>query len=349
VNAPVLVRGEFHRRYFLSFPITICIALGAAHVPIGDDLLGFISVGLICLGLSFVGCVAALNVPLFATDAHKAMDQSSAPPIVLVVLCYFGLLVGYTELIRYSWSPLVGIYLFAGALATESAGLALLAWSFENRYVSPKCAYIAQLATSRGEGSETAPPSPPIFGVPELAFSNIICVLAMVMDNTLAVAGVLEVVIRPSQRGWLLAQAISTFVNVLKQVGMWQRLWCKFFGLLGKPDLTAMNSVKLTYLRTQHSCRHSSHSHTVGLVGYKRNRVASAASGCIGHRRAQDPQQPTVTGVAARALQVLLTDRRLVHRLRARRLVWRRAVHRVARRESNSLDGYGCRRELRPP
>jgi hypothetical protein len=259
VNAPILVRGEFHRRYFLCIPITVSIAVGAAYIPVGDDLLGFVSIGLVCVLLSFVVCVAALNVPLLATDAHKAMDQSCGPPVIVVVLLYFGLLAGYNEIAARNASPFIGIYLLVSGLVTEASGLGLLTWSFEHRYVAPKSehisAMISQRVASRGEEGAPTRRSPPILGRPELAFSNIICALGAVIDNTLAVGGVLEALVRPKGRGWLLAQAISTLVNVLKQGGVWQRLWSTFFRLFGCRNLAAVTSIKLAYIRSQHSSR----------------------------------------------------------------------------------------------
>ena len=76
VNAPTIVRGGFHPRYLLSVPIALAVAVAAAFIPTGDYPLGIVSIGVIALVLGFVFCVCLLNVPFFATDEYKALDQT---------------------------------------------------------------------------------------------------------------------------------------------------------------------------------------------------------------------------------------------------------------------------------
>jgi hypothetical protein len=44
---------------------------------------------LIALAAAFVIGVVCINGPLFATEQHRAMDQSFGPPIFVVLIVFF--------------------------------------------------------------------------------------------------------------------------------------------------------------------------------------------------------------------------------------------------------------------
>ena len=63
VNAPTIVRGGFHPRFLLSLPLTLGPAVGVAFIPVDGSTLGFVSIALPTLGISFVLCALHLNAP----------------------------------------------------------------------------------------------------------------------------------------------------------------------------------------------------------------------------------------------------------------------------------------------
>jgi hypothetical protein len=143
VNAPTIVRGGFHPRYLLSVPIALAAAVAAAFIPTGDYPLGIVSIGVIALVLGFVFCVCLLYVPFFATDEHKALDQTFGPPALVVGILFFLLMVAHVYLTRSSANMLIGLLLPIGCVATRTMALFVLARCCRRQYCEPKENFLA--------------------------------------------------------------------------------------------------------------------------------------------------------------------------------------------------------------
>ena len=88
INAPILVRGGFHPRFLLSLPITLGVSVGASFVPVDGSTLGMVSIASLTFGAAFVLVLLLVTKPLFATDEHKALDQSFGLPNFVAVLVF---------------------------------------------------------------------------------------------------------------------------------------------------------------------------------------------------------------------------------------------------------------------
>ncbi len=150
VNAPTSVGGGFHPRFLLSLPLTLGPAVGVAFVPVGGSTLGFVSIALLATGISFVLCVLLLNAPYFATDDHKALDQSLGPPIFAIGVLFFGLVTAHATLTQLS-SPLVGLLLPTGSAVTRLLAIVALGHSFHTFYFKPRVICVTiRLSYNRG-------------------------------------------------------------------------------------------------------------------------------------------------------------------------------------------------------
>jgi hypothetical protein len=168
VNAPTLVRGGFHRRYLLSVPITLIVAVGVAFIPIDGSTLGIIPIGVLTVALSFVLCMLLLNAACFATEEHKALDQNFGPPLFAIIVLFFGLITAYVTLTQLYFSPWIGLLLPVGSAVTRVLGLFALVRSFRMFYYAPKERFITQFATS---AQAEAPVEPPILGDVEVLYT----------------------------------------------------------------------------------------------------------------------------------------------------------------------------------
>jgi hypothetical protein len=98
VNTAITVRGAFHRRFLLSLPLTLGPAVGVAFIPADGLMLGSVSIVLLTVGIGFVLCFLALSAPFFATEEHKALDQSLGPPQTAIFFMFFGLVTAHIML-----------------------------------------------------------------------------------------------------------------------------------------------------------------------------------------------------------------------------------------------------------
>jgi hypothetical protein len=98
VNTAITVRGAFHRRFLLSLPLTLGPAVGVAFIPVDGLMLGSVSIVLLTVGIGFVLCFLALSAPFFATEEHKALDQSLGPPQTAIFFMFFGLVTAHIML-----------------------------------------------------------------------------------------------------------------------------------------------------------------------------------------------------------------------------------------------------------
>ena len=130
VNAPTLVRGGFHPRFLLSLPLTLGSAVGVAFIPVDGSTLGIVSIALLAVGISFVLCSLLLNAPFYATDEHKALDQSLGPPTFAVCLLFFGVITAYVVLTQLYSSPLVGLLLPTASAMMRMLTIVALTRSF---------------------------------------------------------------------------------------------------------------------------------------------------------------------------------------------------------------------------
>ena len=158
VNAPMMVCGGFRRRYLLSLPITVSVSVSLAFVPVDGSTLGIISIALLTVVLAFAVCALLLNVPFFATDEHRALDQNLGMPMCAIYTAFFGLISTYVSLTQLSSSPLVGMLLPFGSTVFRWLALFLTVRAFQKFYYEPKQTWLAQLPSTQRDGHESALP-----------------------------------------------------------------------------------------------------------------------------------------------------------------------------------------------
>jgi hypothetical protein len=100
--------------------LTLGPAVGVAFIPVNGSTLGIVSIAVLTVGISFVLCSLLLNAPFYATDEHKALDQSLGPPIFAIGFLFFGVITAHVTLTRLYSSPLVGLLLPAVQSAREA-------------------------------------------------------------------------------------------------------------------------------------------------------------------------------------------------------------------------------------
>ena len=61
VTAPTRVAGEFHRRYFVAFPITIGVGVGLGSIRIGDTHLSLLAMTVVAIVIGYVACLLCLT------------------------------------------------------------------------------------------------------------------------------------------------------------------------------------------------------------------------------------------------------------------------------------------------
>jgi hypothetical protein len=274
VTGPALVRGDFHPRFLLSFPITLGISVGVAFIPLGGTTLGIVSIGLLTLVLTYVMATLFLSAPFYATDAHKALQRSFGPPIFVIIIVFFGLITAYLTLTgRYS-SPLIGMLLPVGSATTRVLAMHTIVRSCDMFYYAPKLEFLRWSATS---AESQAYAVPPILGDIEFIFGSVAAYFALIIGNAASVSTLVEVMLSPNSTAWLLSLAVSALQEVLSRTGLMQRaeLWAAArlaaqFEVQWPTQMAQTTALKLVYF------------HALGGTGY----VALAMALCIGCVRA---------------------------------------------------------------
>jgi hypothetical protein len=273
VNAPTIVRGGFHPRFLLSLPLTLGPAVGVAFIPVAGSTLGITAIAMPTLGISFVLCVLLLNTPFFATDEHKALDQSCGAPLLAIGVLFFGLVTAHATLIQLYSGPLVGILLPTGSAVTRQLAIVALGYSFHTFYFEPKQAFL-QLSLSEQSQANVVPP---LLGDIEATFGYLAAFFALIIGNAASVATIVEAMLAPASTAWVLTLVVSLVPEVAVRTGIQQRfeLWVAA-KLAAKLEiqwpvrLARMSALKLVYL------------HSLGGTGY----VAPVMAVCIGCVRA---------------------------------------------------------------
>ncbi len=149
VTEPILVSGEFRRRFLLSIPVLLSVGAGAAFIPIAGSTVGFMSILITTFAASYVLCTLCLSMPSFATDEHMALALSIGPPLVTIGLSFFGILNLYVYLTRRSESMAIGFLFPVVNIAILHVALFLASLSCEKRYYEPKAAFLAKVAAAQ--------------------------------------------------------------------------------------------------------------------------------------------------------------------------------------------------------
>jgi hypothetical protein len=136
----VIVRGSLHWRFALSIPITVGVSVGAAFVPVGDSMLGFLSIWLVTGAGAISLCVALINLPLCATHEHLQLDANFHVPYCALVFGFFGVLITHVELTRRSSIMAIGLVLPIGCLGAESMYNQIVKRTCSLYYYEPKSA-----------------------------------------------------------------------------------------------------------------------------------------------------------------------------------------------------------------
>jgi hypothetical protein len=222
--APTTVCGGFRPRYLFSFPITLTVAVGVAFIGIEGSTLGILSVGAIAIILTFAACVLLLNARFFATDEHKALDESLGPPIFVIFVLFFGMITAYVTLTKLYSSLFVGLLLPIGLAATRVLAIYALVRSCHTFYYEPKGAFLTQLAASAHGQSNVVLP---LLGDIEPMYGYLAAGYALIIGNAAFVASLVEVMLSPASTAWLLSLALASLLQVLTRTGLQQRveLW----------------------------------------------------------------------------------------------------------------------------
>ena len=164
VTEPILVSGEFRRRFLLSIPVLLSVGAGAAFIPIAGSTVGFMSILITTAAASYVLCTLCLSMPLFATDEHMALALSVGPPLVTTAFSFFGNISLYIYLTRRSESIAIGFLFPVVNIAVLQVALFLTSWSCEKRYYKPKAAFLAKLAAAQSAPCPTGSDAPAVPG-----------------------------------------------------------------------------------------------------------------------------------------------------------------------------------------
>jgi hypothetical protein len=271
--APTLVRGGFHPRFLLSVPLTLGPAVGVAFIPVDGSTLGVMSIASLTTGIGFVVCTLLLNAPFFATDEHKALDQSFGPPLFATMCLFFGVITAHVLLTQLYSSPLVGLLLPTGSAAIRTLAIISMSHSIHTFYFEPKQAFSQLSASAEGQVNVL----PPLFGDVEAIYSYLAAFFALIIGNAASVATIVEALLTPDSAAWVLSLTVSLLVEVIARTGIQQRveLWAAAklaarFDLQWPVRLAQMNALEVVYL------------HLLGGTGY----VAPMMAVCIGCVRA---------------------------------------------------------------
>jgi hypothetical protein len=214
-----------------------------------------------------------LNAPFFATDEHKALDQSLGPPIFAIGFLFFGVITAHVTLTQLYSSPLVGLLLPTGSAVTRLLAIVALGHSFHTFYFKPKHAFL-QLSMSQPSQAEVVPP---LLGDVEAIYGYTAALFALFIGNAASVASIVEAMLAPDSTAWILSLVVSFLLKMIFRTGIQQRveLWAAA-KLAAKLDrewpvrLAQMSTLELVYM------------HSLGGTGY----VAPVMAVCIGCVRA---------------------------------------------------------------
>ena len=280
VLPPFIVGGGFHPRFLLSLPLTLGPAVGAAFIPLDGSTPGIISIGLVTIGISYILCRLSLIAPFFATDEHKALSASFGPPTVAIGLMFFGLIAAYIMLIQLYSSPLIGVLLPAGSVVTRQLAIFALARSLRKFYFEPKQAFLTQLSQSSQSQADVVPP---LLGDIEAIYGPTVAFFALIIGNAASVATIVEAVLKPQSRAWVVSLVVSLLIEVLTRTGIQQRFELRVaaklaakFEIHWPTRFAKISALKLVYL------------HSLGGTGY----VAPTMAVCIGCVRAATVGDP---------------------------------------------------------
>jgi hypothetical protein len=274
IIAPTVVRGGFHLRYLLPLPIALTLNIGVAFIPVDGSTLGIVSIGLCGLGLAFLVGEIALAAPFYATDEHKALEQSFGPATIAISFLFFGLVAAYDTLTHLNPSPFIGLLLPIGSAVIRVLAIFALVRSFHTLYWEPKQAFLAQLPQSAQSQANVVPP---LIGDIEAPYSYIAALFALIIGNAASVSTLVEAMLAPESMAWLLCLAVSSVLEVLTRTGMMHRIEVTIAvrlaaqsGLQWPMHVVHANALELVYL------------HALGGTGY----VAPTMALCIGCLRA---------------------------------------------------------------
>jgi hypothetical protein len=279
VNAPTLVRGGFHPRFLLSLPLTMGPAVGVAFIPVDGSTLGVVSIVLLTVGFGFVLCVLLLNAPYFATDEHKALDQSIGPPLFTVAVMFFGVITAHVMLTQLYSSRLVGLLLPIGSAVIRTLAIVSANHSIHTFYFEPKQAFLQLRALLQISvwAERKANIVPPLLGDIEAIYGYLAAFFALAIGNAGSVATIVEAMLAPTSTAWVLSLVVSFLFEMIARTGVLQRVALRVAAkLAAKLDLewpvrlALMSTLELVYL------------HSLGGTGY----VAPVMAMCIGCVRA---------------------------------------------------------------
>ena len=259
VNAPTLISGRFRWHFLLSIPMTVCVSVGVAFIPVVGSTFGIAANVLVGLLLSFI-LINAMNSRFFATPEHKKLNQSVGPPLVAVGFLFFGSIMLYVALTRWYSSSAIGLFLPVAEATLKFGVLLVLNRSCCKHYYEPKADFLQRLAlthdTDAAKGAsaadlQSAPPAPPLLGDIEAVFANIAAVTAVVVGNGTFAATIVEVLVTPDSQSWIVGIVASCVMEMFVETGLAQRIqmWAlvrfKLQRLLHHAERTALDEVFL--------------------------------------------------------------------------------------------------------
>ncbi len=246
IISPILVRGEWHRRYMLCIPIQLLVGIGGSFIPLGDSTLGVVSITMFTFAASYLVCIITLNVPLYSTHEHKSLNLSLGPPIMLTGLMFYGLLVFYLWANRQTNSPATGLILPVGCRLTQFIFIKMLERSVNKKYYEPKMAYNNWLQTE--EGMEHAEKMvPPLLGDVESAYGYIAAMCARLIGNAPFAGTIVSVMLTPDSYSWVIGLAVSFVLDFLDRTFYMQALQNPLFTRLGMAKCARSNALEDVY------------------------------------------------------------------------------------------------------
>jgi hypothetical protein len=192
VVAPILVRGQgASPRFVLVSPVTaVLAAIGVAAVPVAGSSLEIIPITLLSAAVGASAGHLLVNFPLYFNRHHRWLDLSIHPPLICVLLFFYGLLLLYIYLTRLRLGPMVGLLIPVSSYATEKLGLLLMRRAFVLHYYKPKADFMSQAQSV----SPMLSASTFCRGEVEHAFGYLVAFLALVVKNSKHAATIIEVV-----------------------------------------------------------------------------------------------------------------------------------------------------------
>jgi hypothetical protein len=232
LNAPTLISGGFRWHFLLAIPITSCVTLGVAYIPIAGSTFGVAANVMVGLLSSFV-LIAVVNSQFIATPEHKKLNQSVGPPVVATGFLFFGLIFLYITLTAQYSSSAIGLLLPAAEAILKFSVLLVLTHSCCKHYYEPKANFLAQFELTKQANAanpETDRPSapgassdPPLRGDIEVVYGNITAGLAIVVGNATFAATLVEVLVTPDSQGWIVGIVTSSVQGIFVGTGLVHR------------------------------------------------------------------------------------------------------------------------------